>query len=220
MREILTEHRFSLTTVLVFILVATVAQVAVAGEEKRGKALFALCGACHGPQAHGNESIKAPALAGLTETYIADQLRKFQNGTRGAHPEDHTGLLMRPMSKTLANDEDIASVAAYIATLEPARPRITVEGNLAAGQPMYAVCVACHGDNLQGNPELKTPPLRHLNDWYMLAQLKKFKAGYRGTDIADIQSTQMRAIMGAVPDEAAMKNIIAYMNKMAAEQAD
>ena len=43
---------------------------------------------------------------------------KFKNGIRGAHPEDTYGQQMRPMAMTLANEETIKNVAAYIATLK------------------------------------------------------------------------------------------------------
>jgi len=183
---------------------------------KRGQQLYAVCSACHGPEAYGNQAIKAPALAGLTDWYIIEQVKKFQNGQRGAHPADAAGLLMRPMSRTLKNEKEVATVAAYIASLKPKLPEITIEeGDPKKGQALFAVCVACHGDKLQGNEQLKTAPLKYSNDWYQLAQLKKYKNHIRGNDPADVQASQMQAIVAGLPDEQTMKNVIAYISQVA-----
>jgi len=203
-----------------FVFLLSAARVVAADDEKaslkRGQQLYAICSTCHGLNAHGKKDIQAPALAGLSDWYIIEQLKKFQNGQRGAHPADTAGLLMRPMSRTLKNEKDVAAVAAYIASLKPVLPAATIEdGDAAKGQQLYVVCVACHGDKLQGNKDLKTAPLKYTNDWYQLAQLKKYKAGIRGADPSDMQALQMKAIMGGVPDEQTMKNIIAYISQMA-----
>lgn len=185
-------------------------------DPKRGAHLFAVCSACHGPEGHGNPAIKAPALAGLTDWYLVSQLEKFRNGQRGAHPADAAGLLMRPMSRTLKNAKDVADVSAYIVSLEPQLAETTIEdGDPAKGQALFAVCIACHGDKLQGNEQLQTAPLKYANDWYMLAQLKKYKAGIRGNDPADAQAAQMKAIVAGLPDEQTMKNVIAYISQLA-----
>lgn len=195
-------------------------QAVAADEEKadlkRGQQLYKVCSACHGPEAYGNQSIKAPALAGLTDWYIIEQVKKFQNGQRGAHPSDVAGLLMRPMARTLKNDEEVEAVSAYIASLKPKLPEVTIEGGDAKkGQALFAVCVACHGDKLQGNEQLKTAPLKYSNDWYQLAQLKKYKNHIRGNDPADAQASQMQAIVAGLPDEQTMKNVIAYISEVA-----
>lgn len=181
---------------------------------KRGKKLYALCSICHGPDGHGKPELKAPALAGLTDWYLIGQLQKFRNGKRGAHPDDVTGLMMRPMAKTLTSDKDVEAVAAYIAGLTPRIPKLTLGGDATKGKILYNVCIACHGDKVQGNKDLVSPPLKHLDDWYQLAQLKKFKAGLRGTDPTDAQSMQMRAILATVPDEQTMLDIIAYQRSV------
>lgn len=185
-------------------------------DPKRGEQLYAVCSACHGQEGHGSQAVKAPALAGLTDWYLASQLEKFRNGQRGAHPADAAGLLMRPMSRTLKNAQDVADVAAYVASLEPVVAATTIEdGDPAKGQALFAVCVACHGDKLQGNEPLQTAPLKYANDWYMLAQLKKYKAGIRGNDPADAQAAQMKAIVAGIADEQTMKDVIAYVSQLA-----
>jgi cytochrome c553 len=89
------------------------------GDPQGGQASFATCMACHGVKGDGNPDLKAPRLAGTDDWYLATQLRKFRSGVRGTGPKDIEGSLMRPMARTLANEDAIRNVVAYIGTLKP-----------------------------------------------------------------------------------------------------
>ncbi len=89
------------------------------GDPKAGRATFAVCSACHGPQGAGIPAMKAPRIAGTDDWYLATELRKFRSGMRGRSPKDAPGMMMRPMAQTLANDDAIRNVVAYIETLNP-----------------------------------------------------------------------------------------------------
>jgi cytochrome c oxidase subunit 2 len=185
---------------------------AVAQDLARGQELFQLCSSCHGPEAAGNEALQAPAIGGLPAWYVDAQLVKFQKGIRGENPEDHAGLRMGPMSRWLKTDEDTGDVAAYVASLPPPLPAPTLSGGDATqGAQLYAPCTACHGPDGGGNQALNAPPIRQLNDWYLLAQLEKFKAGIRGANPADTTGALMRPMAMTLVDEQAMKNVIAYI---------
>ena len=101
---------------------------AVLGDLARGEALFDLCSQCHGADGAGNPDIEAPSIAGLPGWYVDATLRKFKAGGRGTHPDDISGMRMRPMSMWLRNDEDIIHVTAYVATLPPKQPAPLLEG--------------------------------------------------------------------------------------------
>ncbi len=88
-----------------------------AGDAEKGKALYATCVACHGPNGKGMDALSAPNLTGLQEWYFVRQLNNFKAGIRGANPEDVYGAQMRPMSMTLADDQAMKDVWAYIQTL-------------------------------------------------------------------------------------------------------
>jgi cytochrome c oxidase subunit 2 len=88
------------------------------GNPEKGKALFAVCVACHQADAGGNEALKAPPLTHANDWYMATSLKKFKAGIRGTNPLDQTGALMRPMSQTLVDDQAVADVVAYITTLQ------------------------------------------------------------------------------------------------------
>ena len=92
--------------------------VYAAGDAEKGKQLYALCAACHGPNAEGMSALNAPANAGQDPWYMTRQLKNFKAGIRGAHPDDAFGAQMRPMAMVLATDEQIADVVAYISELQ------------------------------------------------------------------------------------------------------
>jgi cytochrome c553 len=79
------------------------------------------CGACHGGQAEGNESLSAPRLAGLDAAYIKRQHRNFSKGLRGAQPQDRYGRQMALMAATLASERDLDDVIGHIHASQAAR---------------------------------------------------------------------------------------------------
>ncbi|MBT8422296.1 MAG: c-type cytochrome [Gammaproteobacteria bacterium] len=83
-----------------------------------------------------------------------------------------------------------------------------------AGQLAYATCVACHGANGEGNPALNAPKLAGIDDWYLKRQLQHYKAGIRGSDPADILGMQMRGMAATLVNEAAIDNVVAYIDTL------
>lgn len=89
----------------------------LAGDAEKGKALYAPCGACHGPEGKGNPAMNAPPIAQQHDWYLVTQLDKFKSGVRGANPDDTTGATMAPMAAGLADEQAMKDVVAYIKTL-------------------------------------------------------------------------------------------------------
>lgn len=177
-----------------------------------GQALYDNCVACHSKDGSGNVSIKAPAIAGMNRWYLKRQLVKFRDGVRGAHPEDQAGLKMRPMARTLFSDENINAVADYVATLPPVQPAATLEGgNAERGKMFYATCAACHGPDAKGLKALNGPSLVNTQDWYLATQLDHFKRRVRGGEPRDIEGGTMAPMALTLPDEQAVKDVIAYI---------
>lgn len=188
--------------------------------QERGRELFALCQQCHGATGIGDPIALAPAIAGLPVWYVENQLRGFQTGYRGQQFHDIGGMRMRPMARWLKTDEDVKAVAAYVAAMPPVRPApILTGGDPALGQARYAVCAACHGPDAAGNQLLSAPALRHASDWYLLTQLKNFKAGIRGTSPNDTIGKTMQPMAMTLADEQAMKDVIAYIMTLGAQTA-
>lgn len=181
----------------------------------RGEQLFQGCQPCHGSDGQGNVAIQVPGIAGMPDWYMKTQLHKFRTGTRGAHPDDHEGLRMRPMSRMLRTDADIAAVTAYVSKLPTGTRTAHVEGgDAAAGQAAFALCTACHGQDGMGNETMKAPPIAKLEDWYIVSQLTKFKSGIRGTNPADAEGAQMRPMAMTLADNQAVKNVAAYIQTL------
>lgn len=88
------------------------------GNVYAGKMRFTICSQCHGLDGMGLERVGTPRLAGQKPYYLKRQLRNFQQGIRGKHPDDEKGQMMRPMSLTLKSEQDIDDVIAYIQTLD------------------------------------------------------------------------------------------------------
>jgi len=91
---------------------------------------------------------------------------------------------------------------------------VLTAGDAAKGQQYYAVCMACHGFNGEGNPVTQSPPLAGQEDWYVISQLKKFKEGIRGADPKDLTGMTMRPMSMTLPDEKAMEDVAAHILKL------
>jgi cytochrome c oxidase subunit II len=183
--------------------------------EARGRALFKTCQPCHGPMGQGNLALRAPAIGGLPEWYINNELNKFQQNIRGAHPDDNEGHRMRPMARTLYHPHDLEAVSSYVSKLPLAKVEASVTGDVMAGQLKYGtICVACHGPQAQGQQVMNAPPLAQQADWYLLAQLEKFKTGMRGANPKDFTGAQMRAMSSTLQDTTAMRNVVAYIKTL------
>lgn len=87
------------------------------GNAEAGKASYATCTACHGPEGLGNQQLGSPPIAHQADWYLLSQLQKFKAGHRGAVPGDVTGAQMRPMAMTLPSDQAMRDVVAYVKTL-------------------------------------------------------------------------------------------------------
>ena len=95
----------------------------VPGDVAAGRKLYASCAACHGARGEGNVALQSPALAARSDWYLATQLTNYKTGLRGADERDTYGAQMRAIAATLADEEAIADVVAYIATLQGLTPR-------------------------------------------------------------------------------------------------
>jgi cytochrome c oxidase subunit 2 len=188
---------------------------ASAQDLERGEQLFGLCLQCHGEEGEGNPLALAPAIAGLGAWYVEATLAKFKSGARGLHQDDLGGLRMYPMVRAI-NEEDFASIAAYVESLPRKQPVQTLEGgDPTKGAALYRTCAACHGAKAEGNQPLG-PSLAYTNDWYLLTQLEKYKQGIRPSDRSkDPVGAAMIGLVAIFRDEQSMKDVIAYIHSLA-----
>lgn len=176
----------------------------------RGKEVFETCVPCHNADGSGNPAVGAPNIAGMKAWYVEKELEKFRGGVRGMQFNDVEGMRMRPMALSLTSEEDVKAVAHYVETLPPVLHHSSLPGDPIAGQALYATCASCHGDTGAGNPDLGAPRIAGVDDWYLAEELRKFRSGVRGTNPKDREGRLMRPMARALPDEDAIRNVVAY----------
>jgi cytochrome c553 len=191
-----------------FVLWSLSALPAVAAESS-----FEYCTVCHGANGNGNVAIHAPKIAGIEPWYLRNQFAAFKAGWRGAHADDAPGNEMRPVAAVLT-DTEIDRALAYVASFSPKPPAITVGGDAAHGKELYSGCGACHGAAAQGNQTLQAPALAGRTDWYLVTQLRNYRAGLRGTNPADRSGQQMRAMAATLADDVAVNDVVAYIDSL------
>lgn len=89
----------------------------VTGDVAAGKAAYGVCAACHGADGKGNQALGGPRLVGQDDWYLVRQLKNYRQGLRGYDPKDTYGVQMKPMAATLASDQAVTDVVAYINSL-------------------------------------------------------------------------------------------------------
>jgi cytochrome c553 len=183
-----------------------------------------VCAQCHGPKGEGNIQIKSPSIAHLPSWYVIQQINNFREDRRGTDPTDPQGLLMSGISKALQPDQ-VHALAKHVEKMPMVTPTSeTKEGevDLENGMILFQErCMECHRYNASGEMAFGSPPLTGRQDWYLAAQIKKFKTGKRGTSKTDANGAKMVLSSQFIGDEQTLKDVIAYimtLNAAAAEE--
>jgi cytochrome c553 len=89
------------------------------GDASKGSATYGgLCISCHGPEGNGNQSMSAPPLAGASDWYLLESLKKYKARIRGGNPSQNPmAALMTGFASQLADEQAMKDVIAYITTL-------------------------------------------------------------------------------------------------------
>jgi cytochrome c553 len=165
----------------------------------------AACASCHGQQGEGMAASNFPRIAGQPHAYLVRQLASYANGSR-------SNPIMAPIAKAL-NEQQIAAVAAYYASLEaPSKPAAKAPPQ-KRGQQLADIgderigvqgCVNCHGPGGIGQPPLY-PYLAGQYAGYLTTALGEWKSDARKTD----PSKQMNLIARRMSDSD-IKSVSAY----------
>lgn len=123
------------------------------------------------------------------------------------------------MASTLADEQAVADVSAYIASLPATAPAMAeLKGDLKRGNNLYqGNCGACHGGRAEGNPLMGAPRLAGLDTAYAQRQVDNYKAGLRGTHADDRYGRQMKMMAGTLADEQALIDVLVYIQAIAAQ---
>jgi cytochrome c553 len=187
----------------------------VSAQDDVPKAVQALfqntCAQCHGPKGEGNALLQAPPIAALPAWYVRTQLENFRAGRRGFHPQDIAGQMMRSISLVL-NSANIPGIATMVASLPRAATPPGSKADPSAGERIYSErCAECHRYNGTGELVFGSAPLAGLPEWYLTAQLRKFKNGQRGAAVGDANGQKMILAATYIEDEATLKSVVAYI---------
>lgn len=201
----------AITTLILSVLANSAAQAADVGLPAATDDRY--CTTCHGVDGRGNIAVQAPRLAGIEDWYLKRQLENFRAGIRGTHPEDIQGIAMQPMAAKLS-DASIVDIISWVGSWDYVATETTVEANVRRGRTAFQSCAACHGANAEGNEALGAPALAGQNDWYLVTQLKNFRAGLRGAHQDDTYGAQMISMSRTLVGDAAILDVVSYINSL------
>jgi cytochrome c oxidase subunit 2 len=112
--------------------------------------------------------------------------------------------------------DDQATYDAWLAQQATYTTSVAAKSDATAGAANYAVCSACHGADAQGNPALNAPKLAGQESWYLARQLYGFRHQLRGADPKDTYGQQMAPMAATLADDAAVRNVVAYIASLPA----
>lgn len=120
-----------------------------------------------------------PHIASQRAGYLHAQLRAYQRGTRPQSPMASAVKFLR--------DDALVNVAAYYASLDPARPAANVKAPpdndpVQAGKNAASACGGCHGEaGVSSMPG--TPSLAGLDPKFFAAAMAAYKSGDRKNEM-------------------------------------
>ena len=86
------------------------------------------------------------------------------------------------------------------------------EPGLVRGKMLFDTCSPCHGDDGAGKQELGAPAIAGGSDWYLSAQILKFRGGVRGYHHTDTEGLRMRPMSRALfADKGDIESVVEYV---------
>jgi len=161
-----------------------------------GKRIARQCTSCHGDEGVSTRP-GVPNLAGLQPDYFKRSLRSYLSGER-------TGAAIMKNFKYSLSKKDIGNLAAYFASLEPAKTPLAISGSIKWGRKSAARCVGCHGAGGNSiNPDI--PSLAGQNGRYLKTAMQHYRDGKR-------KNAMMRKAVAGFSDKK-IENIAAYYSR-------
>lgn len=143
------------------------AALAVVPDASRGDQIFATCAACHGVDGSGLPDGSVPMIGSQHYAVLLRQLVDYRHAERWDIRMEHVSRL-----KVMQTPQDLADVAALIASLQPMGPTVHGSGEfLTSGAMVYFDrCQACHGATGQGDGHRGIARLGGQHPEYLLRQ--------------------------------------------------
>ena len=173
------------------------------------------CAHCHGATGEGNDTLGAPNLTRLSESYIERQLQGFKKDWRSK--DNHYTQSMTAAIASL-DTPTLKSATTAISRLPDGKvmSQAAKNGDVARGKDLYtAYCGACHGTRANGNDALGAPNLLGLSSDYLTRQYREFAKGKRGTHPNDKYGQQIARLSKALKDPQLIDDVTAYVVSIA-----
>jgi cytochrome c553 len=171
------------TAATLLLAAALFAQPAFAeGDAAAGKELGYTCLGCHGIEGYRNAypSFRVPKLGGQKAGYLEIALTGYRDGTR-----KHPTMAAQATSLT---DQDIADVAAYLASI--GGETVAAGGEPAAPFDNATACTACHGQS-GISVNAAWPTLAGQHEDYLLNALNQYRDGTRTDPVMGAQAAMI-----------------------------
>ena len=179
----------------------------------QGRAIYReTCRVCHGIQGEGQSDERAPvpAIGGQHYRALVKWLSQFRHGRSTQHRMD-----VFSEAYALPSTQNVADVAAYLATLAPTTGGDVGTGlALSHGALVYLHdCEVCHGATGQGNSILPVPRLAGQRYSYLLRQMDVPAGARQRSSEKDEHFVLLRAIR--VADREAMADYLSRLVRRA-----
>lgn len=176
---------------------------------ENGLDVYEICAACHLPEGWGVKEGEFPQLAGQYRSVLIKQLADIRAMNR-----DNPTMYPFSLPESIGDEQSVADVAAYIEQLKMNPDN--GKGEWSEGTPEFAQgkklfkenCVACHGQNGEGNAELLFPMIQGQHYNYMVRQIQWILEGKR----RNVNPAMVAIIRGFSEDEIA--RVVNYVSRI------
>jgi len=143
------------------------AALAAAPDARRGDQIFATCAACHGVDGSGLPDGSVPVIGSQHYSVLLRQLVDYRHAERWDIRMEHVSQL-----KVMQTPQDMADVAALIASLQPMGRTVRGSGEFLMGgaKVYFERCQTCHGATGQGDADRGIARLAGQHPEYLLRQ--------------------------------------------------
>jgi cytochrome c553 len=159
-----------------------------------GEKLFETCRACHNADGSGTSDGNIAAIGGQHYRVVLQQLVDFRHDKRWDVRMEHF-----TDRHHLKNPQELADIAAYVASLPRPWPPSFGNGNFVSlgGRVYLTKCSSCHGATGQGSDAMKMPRVVGQHFAYTVRQLQDAADGRR----PNMTSTHTAMVRGMSFDE-------------------
>ena len=116
----------------------------------------------------------------------------------------------------MASSRNLVAVAVLIASVLILQGGSASADDGARGAALFKTCAACHGEDAGGNQQLAAPAIAGLDQWYVEAQLVKFRSGARGAHPDDQEGMRMRPMARVLEKDSDVTAVAAHVAGMPA----